>query len=258
MFLQYGTEANETQTGEEESQFWAQQLESYLAPYSQRLDAYLDRRVVGDLRATVAAIVQTRSELTTSELGSAICGPAHAQAGTQRLQRVLHHQGWEASVIEEVLWEQAEQSRKQMEQAGETKLGIWASLVLEKPESAKLEGVGAVRSSRVRRMARTRPGVFNRPGIPVSVKGFEWESLRLLGKSGVPQVVAMRWWTREKGGSSPQRHQQEDLLGQAARRWGRQVRHVFDRGYGHGPWLASLSCRRLHFVVRLPERQQAH
>ena len=47
MFLQYGTEANETQTGEEESQFWAQQLESYLAPYSERLDAYLDRRVVG-------------------------------------------------------------------------------------------------------------------------------------------------------------------------------------------------------------------
>jgi len=33
----------------------------------------------------------------------------------------------------------------------------------------------------------------------VSVKGFEWESLRLLGKSGVPQVIAMRWWTREKG-----------------------------------------------------------
>jgi len=54
MFLQYGTEANETQTGEEESQFWAQQLESYLAPYSERLDAYLDRRVVGNLRATVA------------------------------------------------------------------------------------------------------------------------------------------------------------------------------------------------------------
>ena len=61
-------------------------------------------------------------------------------------------------MIEEVLWEQAEQSRKQMEQAGETKLCIWDSSVLEKPESAKLEGLGAVRSSRVRRMARTRPG----------------------------------------------------------------------------------------------------
>ena len=90
MFFQYGIDSNEKQTAEEESQWWASQLETYLAPYSERLDAYLDRRVVGNLRATVAGIVQTRSELTTSELGSAICGPEHAEAGTQRLQRALH------------------------------------------------------------------------------------------------------------------------------------------------------------------------
>jgi hypothetical protein len=90
--------------------------------------------VVGNLTATIASIVQTRSELTLSPLGSAICGPEHTEAGTQRLQRALPHQ--------------------------------------------------------------------------------------------------------------------EDLLDQAARRWGRQVRHVFDRGYGHGPWLNCLSCRRLRLVVR--------
>src|SRR5438132_6119808 len=111
MFFQYGTEENGTQTAEEESRFWAEQLETYLAPYSERLDAYLDRRVVGNLTAAVAGIVQTRSELTTSELGSALCGPEHAEAGTQRLQRAFHHQGWQAEVIEEVLWEQAEVKR---------------------------------------------------------------------------------------------------------------------------------------------------
>jgi hypothetical protein len=232
MFYQYGMDANEKQTAEEESQWWASQLETYLAPYSERLDAYLDRRVVGNLRATVVGIVQTRSELTTSELGSAICGPEHAEAGTQRLQRALHHQGWKSVVIEEVLWEQAEQKRKEMEQRGETPLCIWNSSVLEKPESVALDGWCSVRSSRVRRLARSRPGVFNRPGIPVSVRGFEWESLVLVGKSGVPQVVAMRWWSREKGVSGQQRHQQEVLLGKAAQRWGDQVRHVFDRGYG--------------------------
>src|SRR5437588_273844 len=177
MFFQYGTDSNEKQTAEEESQFWVEQLETYLAPYSQRLDAYLDRRVVGNLTATVAGIVQTRSPLTTSELGSVICGPEHAEAGTQRLQRAFHHQGWKSERIEEVLWEQAEKSRKEMEQQGETPLCIWDSSVLEKPESLKLEGLGSVRSSRVRRLARSRPGVFNRPGIPVSVRGFEWESL---------------------------------------------------------------------------------
>ena len=37
-----------------------------------------------------------------------------------------------------------------------------------------------------------------------------------------------------------QRQQQETLLGQVARHWGRKVRHVFDRGYGNGPWLWQL------------------
>ena len=245
MSFQYDTDSQENPTAQEESQFWAQQLTRYLAPYHERLDAYLDRRVVGNLTATVAAIVQTHSELTTSALGSAICGPAHAEAGTQRLQRALHHEGWEAEVIEEVLWQEAEKRRQQMQQQGETPLCIWVSLVLEKPESEKLEGLGAVRSSRVRRLARSRKGLFNQPSrMPVSVRGFEWESLLLLGSSGVPQVVAMKWWSRHKGVPGQQRKPQHVLLSQVAQRWGRQVRHVFDRGYGNGPWLWLL-CRYL-------------
>src|SRR6059058_4036261 len=238
-------------TEEEESQFWAEQLARYLKPYQERLDAYLDRRVVGNLMATVGAIVQSRCELTTSELGCAICGAAHAEAGTQRLQRALHHEGWEAEVIEEVLWQEAEKRRQQMQQQGETPLCIWDSSVLEKPESEKLEGLGAVRSSRVRRLARSRKGLFNQPSrIPVSVRGFEWESLLLLGQSGVPQVVAMKWWSRHKGVPGQQRQQQHVLLSQVAQRWGRQVRHVFDRGYGNGPWLWLLWRYQLRFVVR--------
>ncbi len=221
MFFQYGTDSNEKQTAEE-SQFWVEQLETYLTPYSERLDAYLDRRVVGNLTATVAGIVQTRSELTTSELGSVLCGPEHAEAGTQRLQRALHHQGWESEQIEEVLWEQAEKSRKEMEQRGETPLCIWDSSVVEKPESVKLEGLGAVRSSRVHRLARSRPGVFNRPGLPVSVRGFEWESLLLVGKSAVPQLVAMRWWSREKGESRATKATAGGLVGQGGAAVGAQ------------------------------------
>jgi len=199
----------------------------------------------------VAAIVQTRTELTTSALGSAICGPAHAEAGTQRLQRALHHEGWEAEVIEEVLWQEAEKRRKLMHQQGETPLCIWVSRVLEKPESEKLQGLGALRSSRVRRLARSRKGLFNQPSrMPVSVRGFEWESLVLLGQSGVPQGVAMKWWSRHKGVPGKPRQQQHVLLSQVAQRWGRQVRHAFDRGSGHGPWLWLLCRYLLRFVVR--------
>ncbi len=131
MFYQYDIHSPEQQSAEEESQWWAEQLERYLIPYRERLDAYLDRRVVGNLTAAAAGIVQTRAPLTTSELGSAITGPAHAEAGTQRLQRALHHPGWKAEVIEALLWDQAEQRRQQMESQGETPLCIWDSSVLE-------------------------------------------------------------------------------------------------------------------------------
>jgi hypothetical protein len=43
--------------------------------------------------------------------------------------------------------------------------------------------------------------VFNRPGIPVSVRGFEWESLLLVGKEG--QVnngsISNGYWARRRG-----------------------------------------------------------
>lgn len=251
MCIQYDINCHEQQTPQEESQWWAQQLETYLWPYRERLDAYLDRRVVGNLTATVAGIVQTRTELTTSALGSAICGPEHTDAGMQRLQRALHHEGWSAQVLEQVLWEQAEKRRQQMLEQAERPLCIWDSSVLEKPESEQLQGLGAVRSSRVRRLARSRKGVFNRPsGLPVSVRGFEWESLLLMGQSGVPQVAAMKWWGRQKGVSGQQRQQQLSLLGPVAQRWGRTVRHVFDRGYGTGPWLWHLGVSQVRFVVR--------
>src|SRR5213080_3860142 len=252
MSFQYDISGQEPSLSqEEESQLWAEQLAKYLKPYQERLDAYLDRRVVGNLMATVGAIVQSRCELTTSELGCAICGAAHAEAGTQRLQYALHHPGWEAEVIDEVLWQEAEQRRQQIEQQGETPLCIWDSSVVEKPESEQLEGLGTVRSSKARRLGRSRKGLYKQHSrLPVSVRGYEWESLLLVGANGIPQVVAMRWWGRQKGVPGQQRQQQHSLLSQVAQRWGRQVRHIFDRGYGHGPWLWLLWRYRLRFEVR--------
>lgn len=189
--------------------------------------------------------------LTTSELGSTICGPAHAEAGTQRVQRALHHEGWTSQHLEEVLWEQAEERVREVKATGATPLVIWDSSVLEKPESSKLEGLGRVRSSRVKRLARSRKGVFNRPsGLPVSVRGFEWESLLVVGPDGKPQVAAMKWWGRVKGEAGEQRRHQQTLLSQAAWRWGREVRHVFDRGYGTGPWLKLCWKYEIRFVMR--------
>jgi len=46
----------------------------------------------------------------------------------------------------------------------------------------------------------------------------------------MPQVVAMKWWSRQKGVPGKPRQQQQARLRQVAQRWGRQLRHVFDRG----------------------------
>src|SRR5437764_9451866 len=225
MSFQYDISGQEpSRSEEEESQWWAEQLARYLKPYQERLDASLDRRVVGNLMAAVGAIVQSRCELTTSELGCAICGAAHAEAGTQWLQYALHHQGWEAEVIEEVLWQEAEQRRHEIEQRGETALCIWDSSVVEKPESEKLEGLGVVRSSKARRLGRSRKGLYNQPSrLPVSVRGYEWESLLLLGANGIPQVVAMRWSQRHEG----VRGEQRTLFSEVARRGERLVGDLF-------------------------------
>ena len=111
MFFQYDTQSEQTQPGEDGSQ----QLEMYLTPHRERRDAYLDRRVVGNLIATVAGNVQKRSALSLTELGSRITSPEHADAGTQRLKWALAHQGWEARQIEQVMWEHTEKARQEME-----------------------------------------------------------------------------------------------------------------------------------------------
>jgi hypothetical protein len=58
--VQSSTEGAEPSPEEER----AQQLESALAPSTERLDASVDRRVGGTLAASVASLVQTNRELT--------------------------------------------------------------------------------------------------------------------------------------------------------------------------------------------------
>ena len=122
-------------------------MESYLAQYSEQLDAYVDRRVVGNVIATVAGIVQTRTALTLSELGSALCGLGHAEAGIQRLQRALHHQGWQARLIEEVPGSRQRRAERRCSNEEKCRCASGTAGVLEKPESEHLQGLGAVRAS---------------------------------------------------------------------------------------------------------------
>src|SRR5205807_8238057 len=123
--------------------------------------------------------------------------------------------------------------------------------VIEKPESEKGEGLCAVKSSKAARLKKPKKGAFNQPGgKAVVVMGIEWLGVLLVGMSGIPTVVNMKWWTRKGTKASKQRDQEEMLLTRIARRRGKRVIHVFDRGYVGAPWLAVLQRLGLYLVTR--------
>lgn len=248
MPIQYTAEPESR--GVEESQQWADHLETFLKPFLERLDAYLDRRVVGNLAAAVASMLASEGDLSLTELGAGICGPDHAQAGVQRLDHALHHAGWQAQLIADVLWEQADEHLAQMRAKQERVILIHDSSVLEKAESEHIVGQSAVRSSRARRLGRTRKHLFNQVLVPIRVPGLEWEQTLLVGKSGVPIIGEMCWWQRQKGEAGQHFRIQEGMVIRATRRWGSQVLQVFDRGYASGHWLWRWGRSQTRFVVR--------
>ena len=120
---------------------------------------------------TLIAIIVARTSLLLSVLGEYLADPQHGPAGTKQLSRLLHSAKWCSGLIERFLWQQAERGLSELEAAGEQPLCIWDGSVLEKPESEHLEGLAPVRSSKAKRLQRSRPGVFNTPGRPIVVRG---------------------------------------------------------------------------------------
>src|SRR5260370_32278429 len=124
-------------------------------------------------------IIVARTSLLLSVWGESLAEPQQGPGGTKQLSRLLHSAKWCSGLIERLLWQQAEQRLTELEAAGEQPLCVWDGSVLEKPESAKLEGLAPVRSSKTKRLQRSPPGVFNKPGRPIRVPGGEASALAL-------------------------------------------------------------------------------
>ncbi len=257
MPIQYPTASMDLQASPDMAQHLGQQLESFLHPLLLWLDASVDKRLVRTFLQTVQAILQFRHRahgLLLSELGAYLLAPAQAPAGTKRLSNLLHSPKWAASLIERFLWEQANSRLAALAGAGEEALVIWDESVLEKPESIAAEGLCAVRSSKAARLKRIKPGYFNPPGgRPICVPGLHWLALLLLGAKGPPTLALMRWWTTRGLFATDRRSQEQAVLQQCAAAWGRQVLHVFDRGFAGSPWLGQLLSQQTRWLVRWPK-----
>jgi hypothetical protein len=80
----------------------------------------------------------------------------------------LRSPNWNAHLITDWLWQQAEALVQALQTAGEQPLLVWDGSVLEKPETVQNDDLRAVRSSKARRLKRIRPGFYNPPtGRPI-------------------------------------------------------------------------------------------
>jgi hypothetical protein len=226
----------------------------FLRPVAQCLASKLDIRLVQTALDLVQAILTHRHgrlSLLLSELGGYLLTPDHAPAGTKRISNLIHAEGWKASDLNALLWQQAEQRVSELLSAGEDALLVWDGSVWEKPESCASPDWCVVRSAKARRLSRRRKGkTLPHKGPPILVPGLHWDGLLVVGRSGAPSVAHMEWWTTRGEHATSQQAVHQNLLSRTSLAWGRSVRHLFDRGFAGSPWVQAALTANIRFVLR--------
>ena len=127
--------------GEQMAQGLASELAVFLFPLLVRLDQLLDKRLVRTFLHTIQVIITFRDRvggLLLSELGGYLLSPDQAPAGTKRLSNLLHSPKWKAQVVEEDLWQRADQQVQHFQEQGH---GI-ARREAGDGDSIQLHGIG--------------------------------------------------------------------------------------------------------------------
>lgn len=242
---------------QEQSRRMEKCLVDMLWPLLNKLNEALDRRLVNTFLGLVMAIVIHRHRnhgLLLSELGSYLLGCGTSRAGTKRISNLVHSERWKANLIEDYFWQAGTQRVEELWAQGQRPLVIWDESVLEKPESLQAEGLCAVRSTKAARLKRIKPGYFNPPGgRPVFVPGFHWLKILVVGWKGKPTLAHMRWWTTRGEQKSQKRAEESAVLTEIDHLWGKEVLHVWDRGFAGAPWLTQVCLHAASFVLRWPK-----
>lgn len=170
--------------------------------------------------------------LIISELGAILLSGRQATAGEKRIHRLLTSEKWNEELIRIFQWNEAEERYEELRREGEQVYVVWDGSVLEKPESEKAEDLCAVKSSKAARRKKSRKGSFNQPGgKPIVVLGYEWTACVVVGETGKVTLAMMDFWSRKGSEATTQREVEEKMLVKVARKWGKNVVHLFDRGY---------------------------
>ncbi len=233
------------------------ELFSYLKPLLQQLDQQMDRRLVQTFFGLVIAILKHRHRnngLLLSELGSYLLGSERGRAGTKRIGNLIRSEKWGSEIITNFLWEEGARRVEEILAQDESPLVIWDESVLEKPESLQSEGLCPVRSTKAVRLKRIKPGYFNPPGgRPIFVPGFHWLQVLVVGRKGPPKLTHMRWWSTRGERKTDKRREERQVLRQIDAMWGKEVIHIWDRGFAGSPWLTTAFTYAARFVMRWPK-----
>ena len=183
----------------------------------------MDRRLVHTFLDLLPVIVMHghRSEgLLLSELGGFLLGAEYASAGTKWISNLLRSSGCNSQVVEDYLWQQADQAIDQRLYHQDDMYVIWDESVSEKPESQKAERLCAMSSSKACRLQRIKPGYFNPPtDRPVLVPGLNWLQIIITGMKGALAMANLCFWTMRGEHKTTKLEEEHDLLHQLAQRW---------------------------------------
>ena len=225
----------------------------FVRPVLGRLHQGLDRRLIQTLLDWLQVIVMHRHRqhgLVLSELGSYLLGPVQAPAGTKRIDRLLKSPRWQAATLIDYLWEKGDEAVQRLMHPQDDIYAIWDESVVEKPESLQAERLGPVRSSKARRLLRIKPGYYTPPRGPAFVPGWNWLQLLVAGPRGPASLAHLRWWTTRGAAASDKRTEEAQVLEHVARRWGRQVVHIWDQGFAGAPWVSQAVQQQVRFILR--------
>jgi hypothetical protein len=233
------------------------EIYGFLEALLRELNRRIDRRLVGTFMGLVMAILRHRHRnhgLLLSELGGYLLGPQRCRAGTKRISNLLHSEKWKSKLISRSLWQQGTERVQEIQAAGEMPLVLWDESVLEKSESLKAERLCAVRSSKAKRLKRIKPGYFNPPGgRPIFVPGFNWLQILVIGRQGPPTLAHLRWWTTRGEHKSTKREKERRVLEKIDALWGKDILHIWDRGFAGRPWLTLAFVHAARFIMRWPK-----
>jgi hypothetical protein len=242
------------QTKKQDSREMENECWEFLKPFLEAMHKKIDRRLVKTLLDLVVVILMHRHRnngLLLSELGDDLLGGERGPAGVKRIASLLHSVKWQSAWILKYLWKRANAKVQDLVEQQKEVYAIWDESVLEKSESLRAEGLCAVRSTKAARLKRIKPGYFNPPtGRPIFVPGFNWLQLLVTGLQGAPVLAHLCWWTTRGEQASTKREEEGKILRKVARLWGRQVIHIWDRGFAGSPWTTLALDHQLRFILR--------